>query len=50
MALAEIYNIFFFLKKHANFGIQEMESLYPYELEIFYYMAVKAFKDENGIK
>ena len=50
LSLEDMFNIFYFLKKHANFSIIEMESLAPFELEIYYYMAVKERKTELGIK
>lgn len=36
-----------FMKKHAGFSIDEMMNLYPFEFEIFYYMAVNDFKEEH---
>jgi len=37
--------MFYFLKKEANFTLDEMYELYPFEFEIFYYMAQKEIKD-----
>ena len=36
-----------FLKKYGNFGIDEMMNLYPFEFEIFYYMAVNDVKEKE---
>lgn len=49
-SLEDVFNIFYFLKKHGNFSIPEMEKMKPFELEIYYYMAVKERKTELGIK
>ena len=33
-----------FLKQHGNMSFEEMYYLYPYEFEIFWYMAVNDFE------
>jgi len=50
ISLGEYYNIFFFLKRHANFSITELENITPFEFEIYYYLAIKAYKDEKEVK
>lgn len=49
-ALPELYEIFFFLKSESNFGLDEMLELFPFELEIYFFMAIKDYKRKNGIK
>jgi len=44
--LPDLYQTFFFLKKEANFSLEEMYNLYPYELELYYYMTLKELKDK----
>jgi phenylalanine-4-hydroxylase len=50
MSIMDYYNITFFLKKNTGFSITEMDGLLPFELEIYYYMAIKEKKEELGIK
>jgi len=38
------------MKKNYNFGIQEMEDLSPAEFEIYYYMALADWKQEQEAK
>ena len=38
--------MFYFLKKEANFALEEIYNLYPHEMEIYYYMALKELKDK----
>lgn len=45
--LPELYNQFWFMKKHGNFTIPEMYMLHPFEFEIYYYMLVNDIKKEN---
>jgi hypothetical protein len=33
------------MKKEANFNLIELDNLYPYEFEIYYWMTVKDLKD-----
>lgn len=46
MSLPDYYNMFHFLKKEAGYGILELDQLYPFEMEIYYWMAVKDLKDK----
>lgn len=43
--LPNIYTNLYFMKKNANFNIQEMELLAPHEFKLFYNMAVRDFKE-----
>jgi len=45
-SLIDLYQTFFLLKKEANFGIEEMYNLYPYELELYYFMTLAELKRE----
>jgi hypothetical protein len=36
--------------KGRSWSIFELDSLIPYELEIYYYLAVKDYKEEKGVK
>ena len=47
MSLPDLYNMMWFLKQHHKFSIQEMESLYPFEFDIFYYMGIKDTKERQ---
>ena len=49
LSLVEMYDQFYFLKKEANFSLNEMLNLYPHEFEIFYYMAVRDVKNRIEI-
>ena len=45
----EYYKIFSFMKTR-GFSLFELDSLSPFELEIYYYMNIKEYKQEKGIK
>lgn len=45
--LIEMYQQFYFLKKEANFSLSEIYDLYPYEMELFYWMVIKELKDKQ---
>lgn len=38
------------MKSESNFGLEEMLGLLPYELEIYYFMAIREYKRKNNIK
>ena len=33
-----------------NWSIFELDSIHPYELELYYYLAVAEYKKENGVQ
>ena len=41
--------MFFFMKKQ-GWSTLELDPLNPFELELYYYMAVSAYKAEKGVK
>lgn len=45
-SLAEMYQQFYFLKKEANFLLSEIYELFPYEMEIYYYLTLKELKEK----
>ena len=50
ISLKEYFKIFFFMKNEGNWNITELDSLIPFELELYYYMQIKEYKDSKGIK
>lgn len=38
------------MKKYRNYTIFEMDEMVPYQLEIFYYMALDDYRKEKNIK
>jgi len=45
-----MYQQFYFLKKEGNFLLDELYDLFPYEMEIYYWMIVKELKDKQKIQ
>jgi hypothetical protein len=46
----DYFKIFDFMKKYRGWTKFEMDDMNPYELETFYFMALKDYKEEKGIK
>ena len=47
----QYYSEIFEMKRYAGFSLLEINQMYPYEFEIYYYQTIKAIKDEeNGTK
>ena len=46
MVIQFFYNMFHFLKREAGYSILELDQVYPFELEIYYWMTVKDLKDK----
>jgi hypothetical protein len=38
------------MKKYMNWALSELDSMYPFEFQLFYFMAVGEYKSEKGIK
>jgi hypothetical protein len=45
-SLVEMYEQFYFLKKEANFLLSELYDLFPYEMELYYYLTLKELKEK----
>ena len=48
-SLTEMYQQFYFLKKEANFLLEELYNLSPFEMELFYYMTLQELKQKAQI-
>jgi len=35
------------MKKYGNYSTSEIENMYPFELELYFYMLIKEIKEEN---
>lgn len=38
--------MFHFMKKEGSYSLLELDSLYPFEFEIYYFMVVKDYKEK----
>ena len=47
MTLAEYYTIIFNMTQHHNYSVTDLESMYPFERDIYYGMLVDLIKEQQ---
>lgn len=47
ITVVDLYNLFRFLKKFGNYSQDELENMYWFEMEIYYYMIIKEKEKEK---
>lgn len=50
MGVEALFNTLFFMKRYGHYDTFELDSFYPFELEIYYYMLIAQVKLEKGIE
>ena len=47
MSTSNYYNLIFSLANHYQYGIQDLEQLYPFERDIYYGLLISHIEDKN---